>query len=451
MTTGIGKGVGLPWQASIKGSNPVGSSDRTKYATDSAPAPGPNPPGPAGPGGRGRGKSTSIFPLNMVQQGIGATTGDIDIVIKGFKTPVAAIFSLGEGRVVGTVENDSHMSLGATDGTNHWYVSSVGKHAEATSQNRRLGNTDAVIALISNTDANIFFSVTFVRWIKDGVRLNVGATDGNERQLIVTLIGGSGVAAAVGSGALANTSATVTFTPGFEADVLMIVQPGQGIDGVAGLNNVYSVGFGTWDGATVLQTSYFYTSIHAASFADCRSRLKNDTIITFNDTRTVTLGNITLTQFDLTSSADDLTSKDIGFVAINLGDSGKSWTGILTTPTSTGENSLTGVGFKPTGGLMVPTMLPTEDTESLTGDAGAAAFSAFNETNQFCNSYADEDGQTVMDIQGKAVEKIVDLDADDGTDGLEVSFSSFDTDGMTLDFTIVDGTARLWPTLLLKI
>ncbi len=173
--------------------------------------------------------------------------------------------------------------------------------------------------------------------------------------------------------------------------------------------------------------------------------------VVWNDARYATLDNITTTAFDLISSADDLTGRDIGFVAINLGVNGASWTGVLTAPTATGNHVFTGVGFKPTFGMLYTTMLTDLNTEEADAKAGAHGLSGFSKDTEFSRSWASEDAADPSNSQTLADNKAVNMPLDDGLTGFEGRFAKFTSDGVIITFSAVDSTARLWPSLFLKI
>ncbi len=459
MTKGIGKGLGTPWQSPHRGSNPVGSPDRVRYATDNAPIRGPKPKGPGGSGngggqsgggdGRGRGRA-SITPIRMVQAALRGTTGTQDFTIEGFGTPVAALFVVGNGGVSQTPTDGARPSIGATDGTNHWVISVTDRHGQASSDLERRAATDEVIMILT-AGGGVLQEANFDSFITDGVRINLAVTDGGLRAVTCYLVGGTDVTAAVGSGPLGDSSATVTFTPNLEMNALIMGTTLDLIDDVADVSGVIEVGFGTWDGSTVLQNSYHWTGIDNQASGDPRSKVRNDKIFSRAGTQFATLENITSTQFDMTSSADDNTGMGIGWLAINLGSKGEAWTGVETMPTSTGNHVISGVGFKPSFGMFCATMIDTLTTQQIDDTAGAFAISGFNVNEEFCHSWANEDASATTDTQSVTRDVAIDLDDDDGTDGFEGTFSSFTNDGAIINFSIVPGTARLWPTLFMKI
>ena len=402
-------------------------------------------PGPLG--GSAFGLSSPIQPVRVALR---ATTGTQDFTVSGFGTPVAAFFVFDNTPTDALAKTDIRGSIGATDGTNQWVMAGSVRSAVTDTDTFRRAATDEVIMLLNTTTGAVIAEANFDSWVTDGVRINVTVTVASAPLLTVYLIGGFGVTAAVGSGALAGISAVKTFTPNLETNALLVAHTGLAMDDTARAQRFLALGFGSWDGATVLQASYAHTSVDAVAVTDVRARADAAKIVTFHDTRTATLGNITSTEFDLTSSANDLTGTDIGYLAINLGASRKAWVGTLTTPTTTGEKAFSGMGFSPSTGLLIPNMMTTDATGETDAKAGAFAISGFTAAAAFCQSWADEDAETVTDAQSLTDDKAVNLDADDGTDAFECDFTSFDVGGVTLDFTITDGASRLWPALFMR-
>ncbi len=403
-------------------------------------------PGKGG-GGKRRPASAAGSMIRMVQATLRATTGTQDFTVAGFGTCVAALFIMSTATTIGLPRNNLMASVGAADGTNQWVCTGTHTHNVSIGTSDRRGATDEVLMFI-NSSGSVVQEANFDSFITDGVRINLAVTDGFTRAVTVYLIGG-GATAACGTGALGGSGATVTFAPGIESDVLIIAHMTlHAIDDTVKDASSFGLGYGTWDGATILQSSFIGINANTTE-GDPRAQVTDDTIVAFHDTRQATLGNITTTEFDLTSSADDLTGADIGFLSINIG-AATAWTGILTSPTTTGEHAFTGVGFTPKFGMITTTMLTDLDVVEVDAKAGAYGLGGFVSTSEeFSNSWADEDNSATIDAQGNADTKSINMDEHDGTDAYEANFVAFTNDGVTLDFTVANSTARLWPSLFI--
>lgn len=467
--TALGKGVGPPWaQPGGPASFPGAIPDRTRYSTSSAPIKGndkPRNPNAGGGGhgkgttgggkGRGRGRGaagTGGTMMEMVRVAMNTSTGTQDITFAGFGTPVAAIFFFANAVTDGTMRDNCQQSIGATDGTNQWVVVQARDQGVPTANTNRFGMNDK-IAVNMNGSATISMEAQFDSWITDGVRIDITDAPGAAHLLTVILIGGAGVTAAVGIDTLADAGLAKTITPSLRTNILFACGMDGTMDDTAGGGyGTISWGFGTWDGSTLLQTGLHTYANDGGGTSVCEAIVRDTDILSMPITKLATLGNITATAFDITSGAgDDLTARDMGWLAINIPDGAKAWTGILDSPTATGEKTFSGIGFKPTSGILAMNFVQTVDTRIQTGDAGAWGHSVFTATDEFSVSYADEDAEGTMDTQSLSDDKAINLDEDDGTDGFEATFVEFTGDGVKLDFTVADGTARKWPALFVTL
>ena len=113
----------------------------------------------------------------------------------------------------------------------------------------------------------------------------------------------------------------------------------------------------------------------------------------------------------------------------------------VATPTSTGSNSVTGVGFTPqfcmlglTSALLVDTVYSDDNAECF--GVGVATPSLSSSLTMFA-----EDGSTDSDATNMIDNKIIRI-RKDRADFITATLTGFTSDGMTLNYTVVDASAR---------
>ena len=117
------------------------------------------------------------------------------------------------------------------------------------------------------------------------------------------------------------------------------------------------------------------------------------------------------------------------------------------TPTSTGNDSEAGPGFTPQFVMMLPTMAEAASTIYWDALGGGFGISTFDDDDEYCNSINYEDEVATSNTQSLSDDKAANLPDDDGSQGVEASFVSFDANGWTLNYTAVKANAKLWPYL----
>ncbi len=390
----------------------------------------------------------------MMRAALRTTTGTQDFTISGFGTPVAAIFVMGENQADGD-EAGWRSSFGATDGTNHWCTAVYATHAAASSNTARRGATDEVFMILDSGSGAVDAEGNFDSFITDGVRVNVAVVGNpNARLLTVYLIGGSGVTAACGKSALGDAAATVTITPNLETDVLINASHGV-IDDVNATAGYVRRGFASRNSSgTITQCGQDVFMQDAQTETKMLAHVSSNEAIAYAFGEGATFGNVTSTEFDMVSGSADLTVIEMGWVAINLGSGGESWAGIQDTPITTGEHTFTGVGFEAGFGMMFTNMMSAVNADKSDAEAEASGVGGFSATTEFSHGWVDNDGDTNTTNRSAAQAAAITLDKNNGAnahqDAFDATFVAFTSDGVTLDFTVADGTARKWPSLFIK-
>lgn len=145
--------------------------------------------------------------------------------------------------------------------------------------------------------------------------------------------------------------------------------------------------------------------------------------------------------FSCTTRQGAATTKDVGFLALSFGGLYDFWLGTISTPTGTGDQSITAPGFEPQAVIAGVTQLPAVNTFYTNGDPGSFGASAFDEDDEYCVSWQNEDNQGTTDTQSLSDDTAVNLPNDDASAGHVAAFTRFVPTGWVWNFTTTEGTA----------
>jgi len=398
---------------------------------------------------RRRAGASPSLRVGVISGTLRTTTGAQTFTLPGgssFGTPVAAIVIGGNSQ--GAIQAHLARSFGATDGTNQWCVWDDAEDNSASTDTGRDGRTDEVFVQ-GNVAGDTAVEANFTAFVDNGITLTVGKTDASPARLIIILIGGNEVSAAAGVASLGALGATVTVEPGLQTNVLIAKNLHTTFAAAIAAAAVSHIGLATYDGTTIRQCCANHTCQDAQLTGDPALTVDDDKLLAANAAAwTVSLGNITDTEFDLTSNGADLSGHQIGYLALNIG-SNQAWAGVVDSPAAVGDHDFTEPGFRPVFGLMLPTMLTAVDSDVVDETAGAFGVAAFDGINDWCYTWTDEDAADPSNTSSAVSNKAIDLNADDQSAAFDATFSQWLSNGARLNFTAVPGTARKWPALFL--
>jgi hypothetical protein len=252
--------------------------------------------------------------------------------------------------------------------------------------------------------------------------------------------------AACGNVDMGSGTSAVTVTPSFETDVVFVIHANSANFTFGAANNgIISFGIATKDGT---QRCVAISEPNAASAGRPLMALLTDCVgsgiasSTGAEAWSYAAGNFTATAFDLTPSAS-MGGVDVAYLALDL-DSRQAKIIDFTTPTSTGSQSFTGAGFTPSFALVVLTNLEaTDPTFPITTDdlmAGCGICSVGNE--QWGHSYRINSGADPTDTASfTGAYAVLGPSATDAK-AILATWTSFDSDGMTVNYSAVQGAGK---------
>lgn len=338
-----------------------------------------------------------------------------EVVSVGFATPV-------ESYVVWSASDDS------------FETTRTGRGASATAGPVRLGfgNTLAT-RIVASVGA----------WIADGVTLNFTTVEGFPRRGAIVFFAGNDVSAELVTASLGTGTGAVT-VGGLSVTPQLVIATGiSHSTGVVGINpSGFHFGMALANGT---QKSIYRTEAHAA--ADGAPELyissnrlcadKNGSTVNY----TVTAGNFTSNSFDVTPSAS-AGSDRLYFAVLNLGNKRLSLADFAT-PTGTGAQSLA-TGFVPQFALGVLTSLEARDTAATTSDLqGGFGIGLIGSNEQWAASFRSDSGaattSTASDFKAAALRGA----SATSTSEVAASLTSFDSNGVNLNYSAVAATAKM--------
>lgn len=373
--------------------------------------------------------------------------GTADFTSSGFGTPKCAYFYGGYGTVNGTVVSDAGLWLGFYDGTNEFGNGFAAEDGQTTTDTGSQGNASGAGITLLSTDQTTDGTCT-ASWITDGVRLTCADAPPSAYLLNVLLIGGPGVSnCAVGqltSNATLNGTASTT-APGFTPDVVI----GFSRFGDAAHSRI-GLGFAWRNGGTIVQRAAALYNQGAVTTSYVASNLVTNRLI-INDLIGAT-ATMELTSFD--ANGFTLTTRDAGlaktmtYLALKLNGL-SAWLGTSDSPTATGNQGVTGIGFLPQAGLMLHGEWAAVDTGYSTGNGEVLGVSAFTATQSAGSAVSSDDGvgtsneDSVTDTKACRLRK-------DGADYATCTVSSMDSDGITFNYTVAPAAVTKRALLLFQ-
>jgi len=407
------------------------------------------------------------------------STGDQDFTISGLGASgdIKACLFICCGDTSGgdtTSVDDGHISIGATDGTNHWVSCYETQHGDTKGATSMIGATDEVIQILLPDSTTVDGEANFKEFITDGVRVTWGAalTSAFEVTVVFFVDDGTDLSVDVGTftSSIDSSPFTVDIGTGFEPDQLIlctaIPQGGDldGFDDTGRFDGAISFGVAS-NNASIEQAGLAWGAENNSNAAECTARVSPTYFglqLALSDG--VTDNGFAITDFyagpspaagfEVTTtdvSAGGIFTRVIGYLALKYNGVLSHKVGIVDTPTSSGVSDFSNpLTFKPQFVMLLPSWLIATDTDTTDGNAGSNGIACFDDTREFCSSVQDEDASATTDTQSLVVDQAIYLPEDDGTvdanDHFDASFDSFNSDDFSLNFAVtVTAAARKWP------
>lgn len=271
--------------------------------------------------------------------------------------------------------------------------------------------------------------------IAGGLRLSMDINAVSNRCSFVAFYGDA-VAADVAAIELAGT-APIPIACGFRPDAVIMFGTSHSLGGVA-VGFAYSIGVATGvsDQRCVLASQAGSSPMQAILTDALGGGLFTDGQLTYS----FAIDSFSDTGFSITPSAL-INSHGFGYLALDLGG-GRAKILDYTTPTATGTQAITGVGFTPAFAIAILTNLEATDPAYPVSSSDLMSGLSINliGDEQWASSFRTDNGAN--DTGSLRLEKAILGASSSATDAIQATLTSFDADGLTLDYSAVAGTAK---------
>jgi hypothetical protein len=394
----------------------------------------------------------------VLRESANTTTGSQDFTSSGFGTPKAALFIVTSATTNNTLADHAIWSHGATDGTSQWVVGGRSQDNVETSSTIRRGASDAVIMTLNSGDTNVDGEAAFDSWITNGVRINWNNALNSSYLVTVVLFGGNDLDAKAGNFTASGPGGTTTNVDvGFVPDSVMFFSNGTSLNDTTSTDAAHNVGFAINKSPIIQRAvgSIFYNSLSTGSSAvfmnDNRSIVNVGPGLAVSRAFEVTgfisnpVNGFTVTHRAGSSTADLISA----YLALKFNDAVDTHIATVTTPNSTGNQSITSTGFTPQFIMSLTNPVSTVNDYSTNGMTG---ISTFTNSNEYSYALINEDGASTINTQSLSSNQAAVLPKNDGSTGYIADLISMDSDGWTWDFTNIDsvGGPDLWPYLAIE-
>lgn len=280
--------------------------------------------------------------------------------------------------------------------------------------------------------------------ISGGIELNFSTNlDSSQRHAFIAFTGSDVQAYTNVINLGTGTSAIDVNTVGFQPDVVIFYGSQNPLDTVSG-GFMYTFGFATSDGTqrccvmseeNAITDSEPYQSI--LTDAAIASLAVTNGALSYK----VTAGSFDSSGFSVTPSAS-AGSDRVAYLALKF--NGRSVKIVdFTTPTSTGSQAITGVGFTPQFALAVLTNLEAVDSfPGATSDLQSGFSLCAIGDEQWSTALRIDSGLATSDTATNMQNNAIRGASDTSTGAIVASLTSFDSDGMTLNYSAVQGTGK---------
>lgn len=394
--------------------------------------------------------STPVYAQGVVVVKSTAPTsngGTQDFTVTGFGTPVCAMFFLSYGTANGTAVDHAMLSFGFSNFTNHRGIAHVAEDSATTTDTQSDRSATALISLL-NTDQSVDGTATAAT-ITDGVRLTWA--DAPPSAYLVTAV--------MFNSSMFSNCTVGTVTPNASVDATASVsglgwQPDLILAAYAGSTTSARTSFGmALNDGGIVQYAAGQASTTALATSSVTSAMMS-TRLAFNALSLTTVASYELTSFDsggftITTRDNTAAVNDVYYLAAKLAVGASAKLATCTSPTSTGAHSCTGSGFTPTGAIMSHTAAAALDTLESDGDAETYGLSAFTSTTQSFSGISDDDNVAAANTASMTSTNPIRM-IKDAADYMVATFTGWQSDGVDLNYTTTNGTARYRSVLFLK-
>lgn len=380
--------------------------------------------------------TTGSFLLNT-------STGNQAVTGAGFQ-PKLVIFFAGQKADAQGESNDVRFMYGAAvSSTKRWALAGSGGWGSGNSDARNGWQADRCIIGVNTFAATVDFEADMVTLDADGFTINVTTASATSYRIFYMAFGGSDISADVGTFTISATGSKAITGVGFQPTLIGLGVASASADGYGNFTEG-SIGW-----ATASSNRYALSWAAQNNVADTNS-VKSQ--ISTGVLQEIWITPVVEDLADFTSmDADGFTinvssnvnSPVVGYIAMR-GASFKL--GAFNEPTSTGNASVTGVGFQPS--MVAVFSFSAASTASIIDGENLMIGAATSSSNRRSFDIDCPDAATTSTDQRKTSEALWlthitgSTNSGNPTNTAEADFVSMDADGFTYNMTTADATSR---------
>lgn len=396
-------------------------------------------------GGGGGDPSATVDVVSFANPGV---TGNLDVTspdLTGITPKGAIIFMSGHDPAndpAGTPH--AQFAVGMVDSLgNVAWTRAMSQDNVATGNTSRSADDSGFFSLFQGAAETVAVAISSATLISGGVRLNFStANPSYPFKGFVFLLADDEMDCRVADFAVA--SGTNTITPGVQPDLLIGIPAQAAVSGSYTTQVHQSLCFATADGS---QTHMHFHDRDGDTAAFPYQSIDSNTFWSNSDNGTaaqictITVSNFTATTFDINRTGSFF-ENTLLYMAVSLGTK-QAKIKQFDAPTSTGGQSLTGVGFEPQAALLVTTGLEALDVFNNTTNDTRGFFGVCGIGQEKCSiGYRVDSGSDPTDTESIFTSDAVLVGDGTDIDAGKASFTSFDADGVTFNWSAVPAAAK---------
>ena len=365
------------------------------------------------------------------------TSGGTQVITAdlGGATPKAALFTVTNCTTDGTPANDLIWCYGFTDGTHEHCLAYFDENGVSPSNTRREGFSDRCIQIM-NQFGGLTAGVGHIsNFTADGVEVTWSTTPTASYLLTTTLFAGDTLQAHVGHLTTGPLVDTPTYSSaGFAFNAGIFATPARSLDGGTS-TDVGSIGFCDGDLNQAAIGPYHGNSQNPTLLANA---ISENAIVTSNPMSIrYTFEVVSITSAGFTHHTTLTTADDVIFLLLSYGKGVK--VGITDVPATTGNWSVSGLGFNPSLLLQLTSLCQSVDTTEASTKAGAYGWSVATDVAEYSDAVYSRDNTATSNAKSVSNASL-ELLNDDGSTAVTGSFSGFNNDGWTYNLTNTTGS-----------
>ena len=381
-----------------------------------------------------------------------ATSGDQHFAIPGFGTPKAAVFTVTSCLTNGIIANHSNFSQGFTDGINHGVISGRSLDGLSSTNTGKVASSGSVVKIIRNSNLTIDAEATFKEWTSSGVTITWINEPNSACLVTCRLLTGDDLSAHVGnytspvfSGETIDISGV-----GFKPDMIFHNSVNSSFDDSALAGYDLHIGYSTRN--TEDDSGQFNGSINNSQLnarpigASISLRTSGYTLWDnsgLNETGAAEVTSYNDDGFILTQRFFSGNTESV-YLAISFGGAVGFAAWAFDTPTSDGNSTDSGPGFKPQWVSYLMSRLTISEEAQNNASAGVLGISSFTDFESYSNVVMTEMGADPTNTASVSDNIPVFLPHDDQTSGITGLFSSMQSTGPELIWTNTPASALKW-------